>query len=99
MIPQGVHIKPIRRQGDSMKKGKCPKCGSQNIFAARNLPLKTGPFGSNSIPISLTSLAALDNYVCTDCGLVERYVADEDKLKEIAKKWKPVETEKETDNL
>jgi predicted nucleic-acid-binding Zn-ribbon protein len=73
-----------------MKNGKCPKCGSKNIFAAGNLPLKSGPFGSNSIPVSLTSLAALDNYVCTDCGLVERYVADTDKLKEIAKKWNPV---------
>jgi predicted nucleic-acid-binding Zn-ribbon protein len=76
-----------------MKKGKCPKCGSKNIFAAKNLPLKSGPFGSNSIPVSLTSLAALDNYVCADCGLVEHYVADADKLKEIAKKWHPVVNE------
>ncbi len=80
-----------------MKNGKCPKCGSGDIFAAKDLPLKSGPFGSNSIPISLTSMAALDNYVCTDCGLVERYVADEEKLKEIAKKWRPVNAEKETD--
>ena len=79
-----------------MKKGKCPKCGSRNIFAAKNLPLKSGPFGSNSIPVSLTSLAALDNYVCTDCGLVEHYVDDADKLKEIAKKWNPVVNEKES---
>jgi predicted nucleic-acid-binding Zn-ribbon protein len=80
-----------------MKNGKCPKCGSSEIFAGKDLPLKSGPFGSNSIPISLTSMAALDNYVCTDCGLVERYVADEEKLKEIAKKWKPVNTGKDTD--
>lgn len=79
-----------------MKNGKCPKCGSQNIFAAKDLPLKTGPFGSNSIPISLTSLAALDNYVCTDCGFVERYVADADKLKEITKKWRPAGTGEES---
>lgn len=79
-----------------MKKGQCPKCGSKNIFAAKNLPLKSGPFGSNSIPVSLTSLAALDNYVCTDCGLVERYVAEADKLKEIAKKWNPVVNEEES---
>jgi predicted nucleic-acid-binding Zn-ribbon protein len=80
-----------------MKNGKCPKCGSTEIFAARDLPLKSGPFGSNSIPISLTSMAALDNYVCTACGLVERYVADEQKLKEIAKKWKPVNADKDAD--
>ena len=73
-----------------MKNGKCPKCGSAEIYAPKDLPLKGGPFGSNSIPISLTSMAALDNYVCSACGLVESYVADQDKLKEISKKWKPV---------
>ncbi|MBC2743930.1 MAG: hypothetical protein HGJ93_12985 [Desulfosarcina sp.] len=46
-----------------MKQGKCPKCGSANIYSAEDLPLKSGPFGSNSIPISLTAMAALDNYV------------------------------------
>ena len=59
-----------------MKQGKCPKCGSANIYSAEDLPLKSGPFGSNSIPVTLTALAALDNYVCVDCGLVESYVAD-----------------------
>ena len=80
-----------------MKNGKCPKCGSSEVYAATDLLLKSGPFGSNSIPISLTSLAALDNYVCTSCGLVERYVADEEKLREIAKKWKAVKAEEDTD--
>lgn len=73
-----------------MKDGKCPKCGSKQIFSSEDLVLKGGPFGSNSIPVSLTSMAALDNYVCADCGLVESYVADQDKLKEIPKKWKPI---------
>ena len=73
-----------------MKQGTCPKCGSANIYYAEDLPLKSGPFGSNSIPISLTAMAALDNYVCVNCGLVESYVADEYMLKKIAKKWKPV---------
>jgi hypothetical protein len=73
-----------------MKQGKCPKCGSDKIYAAIDLPLKSGPFGSNSIPVSLTAMAALDNYVCVDCGLVESYVADEAMLKKIANKWKAV---------
>jgi predicted nucleic-acid-binding Zn-ribbon protein len=81
-----------------MKNGKCPKCGSNNVFTAKDLPLKSGPFGSNSIPISLTSLAALDNYVCADCGLVEHYVADGDKLKQIAKKWNRAGDEEEPGN-
>ena len=73
-----------------MKDGKCPKCGSMEVYSSIDLMLKGGPFGSNSIPVSLTSMAALDNYVCTDCGKVESYVADDDKLNEIASKWKPV---------
>jgi predicted nucleic-acid-binding Zn-ribbon protein len=80
-----------------MKNGKCPKCGSTEIFAGKDLPLKSGPFGSNSIPISLTSIAALDNYVCTDCGLVEHYVADAERLKEITKKWKPVNAQEDAE--
>jgi predicted nucleic-acid-binding Zn-ribbon protein len=71
-----------------MKDGKCPKCNSTQIYSQEGMLLKGGPFGSNSIPVSLTSMAALDNFVCTECGLVESYVADEDKLREISKKWK-----------
>ncbi|PID39439.1 MAG: hypothetical protein CR984_07025 [Proteobacteria bacterium] len=78
-----------------MKQGKCPKCGSEKIYSAVDLPLKSGPFGSNSIPVGLTAMAALDNYVCTACGLVERYVADEHMLKKISKKWKAVDPKKE----
>jgi len=51
---------------------------------------KTGPFTSNSIPVSLTSIAALDNYVCSDCGFVDRYIAEPGKLKEILIKWRKV---------
>ena len=80
-----------------MKNGKCPKCGSTEIYAAKDLPLKSGPFGSNSIPVSLASIAALDNYVCKACGFLERYVADEDKLEEIAKKWKRMNSGDDTE--
>jgi hypothetical protein len=51
---------------------------------------KSGPFGSNSIPVSIVSIAALDNYVCTDCGYLESYIADAEKLKEIVRKWPKV---------
>ncbi len=79
-----------------MKTGTCPKCGSTDIFTAENLPLKGGPFGSNSIPITLTSMAALDNYICVACGLVESYVAEQNKLDEVAAKWNPVKKTNET---
>lgn len=70
-----------------MKQGKCPKCGSEEIYSGEEVLPKSGPFGSNSIPVSIVSIAALDNYVCADCGYLERYVAETVKLKEISKKW------------
>ena len=73
-----------------MKDGKCPKCGSTEVYSGADVYPKTGPFTSNAIPISLTSIAALDNYVCTDCGYVERFIAETGKLKEIFIKWRKV---------
>jgi predicted nucleic-acid-binding Zn-ribbon protein len=70
-----------------LKSGTCPKCASRAVFSGASIPLKKGPFGSNSIPISLTSVAALDNYVCSECGYVESYVSHSERLAEIAKKW------------
>ena len=70
-----------------MKSGICPKCTSPEVFSGADVILKKGPFGSNAIPIGLTSIAALDNYVCIRCGYVESYISDPDKLTEIAGKW------------
>lgn len=75
-----------------MKNGQCPKCGSKEVYSGADIPLKSGPFAGNAIPISLTSMAALDNYVCVACGLVESYIADPDKLEEVAQRWIKVES-------
>jgi hypothetical protein len=76
-----------------LKTGTCPKCDSREIFSGARVALKKGPFGSNSIPIGLTSIAALDNFVCGECGYVESYVSDSQKLIEIARKWEKVGSE------
>ena len=76
-----------------MKTGICPKCSSHEVFSGAGIALKKGPFGSNSIPIGITSIAALDNLVCVECGYVESYVSDPDKLMEIARKWDKIESE------
>mgnify|MGYP000140308704 FL=1 len=73
-----------------MKNGKCPKCGSDAVYCGDEIPLIAGPFGSTSIPVSLVSIASLDNYVCADCGYLERYLAEKDKLEEISAKWRLV---------
>ena len=76
-----------------MKTGICPRCSSHEVFSGAGIALKKGPFGSNSIPIGLTSIAALDNLVCAECGYVESFVSDPDKLDEIARKWDKIELE------
>jgi len=73
-----------------MKNGQCPRCGSKEVYSGANIPLKSGPFSSNAIPIGLASMAALDNYVCVTCGLVESYIADASKLEDVAKRWDKV---------
>ena len=70
-----------------MKTGVCPKCNSTAVYSGVDIPLKKGPFGSNAIPLSMTSIAALDNYVCADCGYVESYIGESEKLKEVQSKW------------
>jgi hypothetical protein len=70
-----------------LKQGKCTKCGSEEVYSGVDILPKSGPFGSNSIPISIVSIAALDNYVCADCGYLESYIAETEKLEEISKKW------------
>lgn len=73
--------------GVVLKQGKCIKCGSEEVYSGVEILPKSGPFGSNSIPVSIVSIAALDNYVCADCGYLESYIAETEKLEEIAKKW------------
>lgn len=73
-----------------MKDGICPKCKSRNVFVGNKVRLKRGSFFSNTIPLSQWSLTSLDNYVCTNCGFMESYISDKDKLKEISEKWPKV---------
>jgi predicted nucleic-acid-binding Zn-ribbon protein len=89
--------------GVIMKDANCPKCGSGEVYSGVELIvkdgpiasiLKGGPFASNSIPISLSSMAPIDNYVCVNCGYVEHYISDRSKLKEIAKKWDKASVDK-----
>jgi len=76
-----------------LKTGICPKCSSHEVFSGAGIAFKKGPFGSNSIPIGLTSIGALDNFVCKACGYVESYVSDPKKLAEISRKWDKIELE------
>ena len=79
-----------------MKDGICPKCGSQAIYSGVDVLMKGGMNRSNSIPITTFTLARLDNYVCGDCGFVESYIADSDKLERIIEEWPRVGEEEGT---
>ena len=68
-----------------MKSGICPQCGSGQVFSGADVFGKS--VGQNSIPITAFTWAGLDNYVCTECGYVESYVANREKLKKIEEKW------------
>ena len=75
-----------------MKNGRCPKCDSSQVFSGADVFPKSGPFTCNAIPISLTALAPLDNYVCLDCGYVESYISTAEDLETVRRKW-PLATE------
>ena len=70
-----------------MKSGKCPKCDGRSVYRGTDVFFKQGAYGSNSIPVSATDSAPLDNYVCTACGYVENYVTDRSCLEDISQKW------------
>jgi hypothetical protein len=73
-----------------MKSGKCPKCGSTNVYKETNgiyIPKMLGTFVRTD---SGNMGSSSEDYVCTDCGYYERYIADRDKLKQVAKVWKKV---------
>ena len=73
-----------------MKSGTCPKCQSREIYSGTDVSPKSGFNSSNTIPVSGLSSAALDNYVCANCGYVESYIAKEKYLEKIRRKWPQV---------
>jgi hypothetical protein len=77
-------------EGAMMKSGKCPKCVSSNVYHKMNgiyLPNTLGTFIRTS---SGNVASPTDDYICGDCGYIERYVADEHKLGEVANVWQRV---------
>ncbi len=72
-----------------MKKGKCPKCGSQEIYSGAGISLKGGTYGCNTIPLGgvFGRHAPLDNYVCAECGYVESYINSAGDLEKIRSRW------------
>ncbi len=73
-----------------MRNGQCPKCNSKTVYSKR------GGVGSTHIHVytGILSVAVeFDAFVCTTCGYFENYIANEDKLKDVAQKWDKVPVE------
>ncbi len=77
-----------------MKSGVCPKCKSANVYDGSGVPWKKGASSQYAIKVSAASAAALDRYVCVDCGYVEGYVGSSSKLETISKEWPKVQSGK-----
>ena len=79
-----------------MKNGKCPVCGAKKVYSGAHVTKASKGSNLSSIPMGGNMLfgfsyAALDNYVCGNCGYVESYISDPAKLDEIEAKWPLVE--------
>ena len=68
-----------------MRSGVCTKCGRTTVFSGRDVPVKASV--GNRIPIDFQNSVPMDNYVCTSCGYVERYISDKNGLQQISTKW------------
>ncbi len=79
-----------------MKSGVCPKCKSANVYDGSGVPFTKGASSQYAIKVSAASAAALDRYVCVDCGYVEGYVASTSKLKTISETWPRVQSRQGT---
>ncbi len=79
-----------------MRSGVCPKCKSTNVHDGSQILWKKGAQAQYAIKVSAASAAALDRYVCVDCGYVEGYVASTSKLKTISETWPRVQSKRRT---
>ena len=70
-----------------MKRGVCPKCGSNDVRSGANVGDILRIEGSMLLGV----FAGRDNYVCAKCGYVESYIANSRDLQKIIDRWPRVE--------
>jgi predicted nucleic-acid-binding Zn-ribbon protein len=63
--------------------GMCPKCSSKKIAT---IPSELGTY--NVIKVGMFGFAKLTRYICTSCGYLEQYVADEKSIVSLRQKSK-----------
>ena len=70
-----------------MKNGKCPKCGSTEVYKTA-----FGRAQRGYRQLSMFTSARLAEHICCGCGLVESYLDDMNDAEKIKSKCKKVET-------
>ncbi len=75
----------------TMKNGQCRSCGSYQIRSNKNRKFPALNTMTLGLGNSSARYAALDTYVCVNCGYVESYVASADDLNYIQENWAKVE--------
>jgi predicted nucleic-acid-binding Zn-ribbon protein len=78
-----------------MKSGKCPRCGSAEIYHSKDFLDPNDP-QTNIYYIQIeigsreTALVRIVYYVCGQCNHMETYVADDSSMQNILREWKPL---------
>ena len=78
-----------------MKSGKCPKCGSGDIYVGHSKNFMGVSLVGNYILLNQSSgfrgkFAKLNHYACASCNYIEAYVADNESMQNIKEEWKPM---------
>ncbi len=79
-----------------MTDGVYPRCGSREIYTDGNLLRKINVFGLNQVVAKqgpfVYTLAEYENFLCAQCGYLERYVTNTSERQKLTKAWARVES-------
>lgn len=74
-----------------MRDGICPKCNSKEICSDAELSWRSNSYGLNQVVIRgqffNAVLVKYDNYLCTDCGYMERYIDNTSERQLVKENW------------
>ena len=68
----------------AMKNGKCPKCGSNEIYAFTSITVR------HLLPVAMLRIVSLGDYICCQCGFVETYLWDMNDIDKVKKHGKRI---------
>jgi hypothetical protein len=74
-----------------MRDGICPKCDSREIYTDAYLRSKITVAGMNQVVAKVgvlsNTLVEYDNFYCTNCGLLERYIVRPEDRAKVLENW------------